>query len=95
MLEKDIEKKVVEWCKKNCIFQQKLLGKKGMPDRIFYLPHGIVIFIEFKRPRKKPLKARVLQEKYHSDLRKLGYKVLLCNNTKEGIQFIKDNIRIK
>lgn len=86
MLEKRIESKFVTWCNKNGILQQKLLGRKGMPDRIVYLSRSRVIFIEFKSLRGK---LTALQSKQHDILKALDFDVWICRNSEEAIEVIK------
>ncbi len=86
MLEKAIEKKIVEYCNKNNIFQQKLLGKKGMPDRIFYLPGGRAVAIEFKQPGND---LNILQELCCDNLKALGFPVYVCSKYEDGVAFLQ------
>lgn len=53
--ERDIEAKVVKWAKDNGWLTYKFVSpsQRGVPDRIF-IKGGIVVFIEFKAPGKKP-----------------------------------------
>lgn len=44
----------------------------GVPDRIVLLPNGIIYFVEFKAPGKKP---RALQQHVINQMRKLGQDV--------------------
>src|SRR6187402_1701606 len=59
-LEKDIEKKVCDWAKKQGCYVRKFTSpaNRSVPDRLFILPHGTVCFIEFKRPGCKPTEAQ-------------------------------------
>jgi hypothetical protein len=69
MRESYIEKQVVDYAKSRGWFVRKLqwIGVDGAPDRIF-IKDGVVVFIEFKAPGKKP-KLRQEQEaeiiRYH------------------------------
>lgn len=90
MLEKTIERKIVAYCKANHIWQQKLLGKKGMPDRIFYLPCGAATFMEFKRPGED---LDILQELCCDKLKDLGFPVYTCSNYEDGIKFLQEELR--
>lgn len=55
LLEKEIEYKVVKYCKAHGIYTRKFVspGHSGVPDRIF-AHAGRVLFLEFKRPGQKP-----------------------------------------
>ena len=57
----------------------KLLSQflRGLPDRMFLLKGGIVIFVEFKSTRKKPTK---IQEYIHKRIRDLGFPVLVVDS---------------
>ena len=78
MLEKDIERKVTEWCKKNDIFQSKIMNMPGFPDRIFWVRGGKPVLLEFKKPetgRVSPLQAHIM-----NTLRERGYDVHVVDN---------------
>jgi len=62
-------------------------GWNGAPDRICFFPHGIVYYIELKRPGKDLRK----KQAYRRDqLQALGHKVKMIN-TYEGIEeFIEE-----
>lgn len=83
-LESTIERKVVAWAKKQGIFTTKLAspGNRSLPDRIFWLPGGKPLLIEFKRPAGK---VTVLQAAMHDTLRRLGYLVLVLDDATEAI----------
>lgn len=61
-------------------------GDAGYPDRIFWIPGGKPLFIEFKAPGAKP---RPLQVFVHEMLRSLGYQVEVCDNEKDTIEIVK------
>jgi hypothetical protein len=50
-------------------------GQNGWPDRMFLIPGGRPLFIEFKKPGEEP---EPLQKKRHRYLRKQGYHVEVC-----------------
>lgn len=55
-LESTIEKAVVRWVYENLGIQGlklKMDGKRGFPDRTWFLPGGQIFMIEFKRPGGK------------------------------------------
>ena len=89
-LESAIERRVVRWAEKQDIIVWKLnvIGRRGLPDRMFILPPGSshsIIFIEFKRRGEK---ARKLQEWIHNRLRERGVPCLTTDNAHEAIEFI-------
>lgn len=57
----------------------KLLSQfiKGLPDRMFLLKGGIVVFVEFKSTGKKPTK---IQSYIHAKIRALGFPVLVVDS---------------
>ena len=63
-------------------------GMDGVPDRMVLLPGGHVGFVEVKAPGEKP---RPLQVHRHRQLRRLGFKVYVLDDT-EKIGGILDEI---
>lgn len=57
----------------------KLLSQflRGLPDRMFLLKGGIVVFVEFKSTGKKPTK---IQEYVHKRIQALGFTVLVVDS---------------
>ena len=57
----------------------KLLSQfiKGLPDRMYLLHGGIVVFVEFKSTGKKPTK---IQSYIHKRIRALGFPVLVVDS---------------
>ena len=57
----------------------KLLSQflRGLPDRMFLLKGGIVVFVEFKSTGKKPTK---IQEYVHKRIQALGFLVLVVDS---------------
>ena len=72
LLEKVIEHRVTEDAKKLGVRSLKLELKHdvGWPDRLYLIPGGVPLFIEFKRAGKRPSRLQ-----YHrlSQLKDLGY----------------------
>lgn len=61
----------------------------GYPDRIFWVPGGKPVLIEFKRPGGKVSP----KQKYQIDrLRKLGYRVEVCTNAKDAYKAVKEEL---
>lgn len=71
--ERDLE---AECCKlaESCDLEHiKLdLAKRGWPDRLYFLPDGKTLLVEFKMPGEKPRKK---QKAVHGRLNKLGHTV--------------------
>lgn len=60
-------------------------GDTGYPDRIFWIPGGRPLLIEFKRPGEEP---RPKQEYIQNQLRKLGYQVEVHDNAIRAFQSV-------
>ncbi len=86
-LERTIEAAVVRWAKAQGIESLKLntMGRRSMPDRLFWLNGGRPLLIEFKRPGKRPTK---LQAYTMKKLKGLGYAVVWCDSAEEAIEYI-------
>jgi hypothetical protein len=63
--ESKIEKSVCEYARENGYYVRKFSSPahRGVPDQIFLSPHGVVIFIEFKAPRKLPTALQLREHK--------------------------------
>ena len=86
MLEKAIEKKVVDYAKSKGFFVRKFYDSVngGNPDRIF-IYKGFVFFIEFKSEKGRLTK---LQKQTILEITKHGIIALVINNVKDGIDLI-------
>jgi hypothetical protein len=60
----------------------------GLPDRMF-LGHGLVIFVEFKRPGQKPRKR---QEFVHRLFERLGHKVHIVDSSEQLVDILTAKI---
>lgn len=67
----------------------KIQGSAGYPDRIFWLPGGKPLLIEFKMPGEKP---RPIQLEIHKKLKKLGYNVQVHDNEIDAFQAVIDAV---
>lgn len=71
----------------------KLLSQflRGLPDRMFLLKGGRVLFVEFKSTGKKPTK---IQEYIHKRIQALGFPVLVVDSaeTYEGTKNLIDHL---
>ena len=78
-LEKEIEAAAVKYATNLGCKALKLIdrGRKGFPDRSFFLPGGKLFLVEFKRPNEKPTQ---VQLEYHAALIDLGFEIWLCDN---------------
>lgn len=90
MLEKDIEKKLINQTKKRFGKAYKFVssGNSGMPDRIVLLPGGKIGFCELKRPGEK---ARPLQKRRIEYLQALGFMARVVDSY-EGVEKFLDDL---
>lgn len=51
-------------------------NRRGMPDRIAIFPHGVLVWVETKKPKGGSLSA--VQVHRHRELRALGQSVAVC-----------------
>jgi hypothetical protein len=56
MKEAELERKVVEWCRRHGLLTYKFVSpsSRGVPDRIVICPGGGILFLELKQPGSKP-----------------------------------------
>ena len=82
MLEKTLEKRLVEKTKKagGMAIKWTSPNMAGVPDRLVFLPGGRVICVELKRPGEKPTP---LQLKVHQRLRDLGADVRVIDSDQQ------------
>lgn len=84
MRESTIEHAVVEHAKLHGWHYRKLkwIGRRGAPDK-FFIKNGVIIFVEFKAPGKRP---RGIQAKEIKRLRDHGATVLVIDNIEAGCE---------
>ena len=92
--EQTIQKKVVAmWrgigCEAIKLTMNGPMGVKGWPDYMFLGPTGVIFFIEFKAPGGA---CTDLQLARHETLRKLGFKVYVCDNVGVGWAICKKEL---
>lgn len=87
MLEKKVEKDVVDWARAQGIICLKLnlIGSTGWPDRLFLAPGGRFCFVEFKRPGEEL--RRNQPQRIHL-LRKYGFTVGVYDEFHQAIAFL-------
>lgn len=80
MLERSVEAKFCRYATRlgGRAIKLRNTGRRHDVDRILVLPHGVVVWVELKRPGNKP---RPGQKRHHAWLRRLGHKVLVCDGT--------------
>lgn len=56
MREAELERKVVEWCRRHGLLTYKFVSpsSRGVPDRIVVCAGGGILFLELKQPGAKP-----------------------------------------
>lgn len=88
MLEKAIEKKVIEFARRHGWANLKLSGPndRGKPDRLF-LKNGRAVFVEFKTAGRKPTKK---QQYEIEQLQKNGFAVFVVDSVELGKSLITD-----
>lgn len=91
MREKTIERQLTVAVKNAGGLALKLVspGFDGIPDRLVFLPKGIIAFVELKRPGEK---LRPLQVKRKNQLEALGFLVY-CIDAIEQIGGVLDEIQ--
>ena len=77
--EKVFERELSKFAEESGGMAVKLLSQfiKGLPDRVFLLPGGVVVFVEFKSTGKRPTK---IQNYIHLKLRVLGFPVYVVDS---------------
>lgn len=93
LTEKQIEQRL---CRKvNSIggiaFKFNTPGRRAAPDRLCILPQGLCMFVECKRPDKKPTKAQTAELEM---LRRLGHAATFVSTYKEVDQLIEQILKI-
>lgn len=89
MREKTIERELIRAVRSCDGICPKLVspGTDGMPDRMILMPGGKIGFVEVKAPGRKP---RPLQVKRHRQLRGLGFKVFVLDDTRQIPEIIRE-----
>lgn len=84
LLEKDIEAAVCRYAVKNYDMTAEKFtspARRSVPDRLFSLKNGMVFFVEFKAPGKKPTEKQKLD---HELRRSRGFTVLVIDDIEDG-----------
>lgn len=76
-----IQRKTIQYAKSIGVMVKRSYAgpgaETGWPDVEFFFPQGRVLFIEFKSPGETTKKRQL---HIHSELRKLGHTVKVCDN---------------
>jgi hypothetical protein len=92
VLEKTTENSVKDYALKKYGMKSiklNLWGHRSMPDRMFWMPGGKPLLIEFKREGEVPTP---LQTHAIEELRILGYDVHVADNKTDGIAIIESAV---
>lgn len=74
------------------VFNVKLRGvERGWPDREFFIPGGVPLFIEFKRPGEAPTQ---YQRMVHARLRYAGYRVEVHDTVEGALKSIRNSMSV-
>lgn len=61
------------------------IGRRGAPDRVVFLPGGVVVWVELKAPGKKP---DPHQAREHFRLAQMGQRVLIIDSKEQVDEFL-------
>lgn len=61
-------------------------GQVGFPDRVFLIPGGKPLFVEFKNVGEEP---RKIQSHIHTLLRQLGFTVEVFDNVDDAVACVR------
>ena len=88
-LESGVERKVVCWAERRGVLHTKLniQGRRGWPDRVFWVRGGLPLFIEFKRPGERPTK---LQQHVLGQLNGLNYEARWTDKAEVAIRWLEE-----
>lgn len=91
MLEKIIEEKVCSYAKRlgALVYKFTSMGKRSVPDRIFFLPGGWSFLIEFKQAGKHPTPSQRVEI---SRLQQQGVSVYVIDSVESGIAAVDAEI---
>ena len=87
VLEKDIEEDNRKYCKKLGVLFEKFTSpqRRSVPDRLLTFPNGLMVFIEYKAPGKRPTPK---QWEDHCKRREMGVLVYVVDNAEVGRKLI-------
>lgn len=86
-----LESWAIKWARVRGIIVAKLTQVDGIPDRIFFVPGGSPIIVEFKRIGKlgKELQEHT-QPWYLSALIAAGYRTYTCDTNEQFLEIMKE-----
>lgn len=86
-----LESWAVSWARVRGIIVAKLTQVDGIPDRIFFVPGGSPVIIEFKKQGATGKRSRkVTQPWYLQTLLAAGYRVYTCDTKEQFLELMKE-----
>lgn len=85
--ESALESWAVKWARLRGIVVAKLKELVGVPDRVFFVPGGSPIIVEFKAKNEIP---EALQTWYLKTLKKHGYRIYTCDTKERFLEIMKE-----
>src|SRR5580700_822700 len=88
-LESSIERRVKQWADAHGILNCKFtpVGTRGYPDRMFFVPGGFPLLLEFKKEGETPTK---LQAYIIGKLKENGYDARWTDNSETAIGWLRE-----
>jgi hypothetical protein len=89
--ESKIEAKVTKYAREKGCYTRKFKspGNRGVPDRLFMTPTGVVFFIEFKAPGKQPT---ALQQRELDLINKSGGNAHWSSSFESGKHIVNEHL---
>ena len=87
ILENDVEGDVCDYAVKRGWYHRKFSSPnhRAVPDQIMITAHGVVVFVEFKRPGKKPTGPQIREA---ARLQEKGQLVYCCDDIEKGKELV-------
>jgi hypothetical protein len=94
--ESSVERDCVEWARERGILVTKndTRANAGVPDRVFWLPGGRVLIIEFKRPGED-VELGSIQQGFIEHLRSAGYWIEVVETKLEFTRYVEYYLKKK
>ncbi len=83
-----LEARCVKWARFQGAIVAKLTELVGVPDRVFFVPGGRPLIVEFKARDESP---EAIQNWYLLELERLGYRVITCDSWEKFLELWKSN----
>lgn len=91
ILETDIEQKFVTHARtEGCLsIKLEIPSQRDFPDQLVLCPFGKAFFIEFKLPNEEPRRGQLF---IHKTLKRLGFKVYVCDDYEQSKRILKNEM---